>query len=329
MGSRRLLHLLGESRQSERRSSPLSPAPAPLGNAQPCTAAVPESRFARPRTDPWFRSTRAVGVRWESPSSSPPKSMRTALILVAALAAPIVSSASSAHSPGGHGPAVENVHIKAKDEVALEGSFYKPTAAQSPAVLLIHDAGASRAQLDPLADKLNKQGFAVLTLDLRGHGASKAGALDWDKLSDVEKKGTWSSAAQDLDAAATWILSQTNVRSTSLSLVGYGAGCALAVRHAKGDENVVCMALLAPNAADYGIDVRSDIQTLAGLPTYVVTSKDHEGERLAQEANASSGNPYVELFISPPKVASPLEDKNVPAKVAKWLADKVLPKKGR
>jgi len=254
--------------------------------------------------------------------------MRTALVLVAALAAPIVSFAHPGAALHGGGPAEESVHLKAKDEVALEGTFYKPAAPQSPAVILIHDAGASRAQLDPLADKLNKQGFAVLTLDLRGHGASKSGALDWDKLSDGDKKNTWSSAAQDVDAAASWILSQPNVRSTSLSLVGFGAGCALAVRHAKGDENVACMALLAPNAADYGIDVRSDIQTLAGLPTYVVTSKDHEAERMVQEANASSGNPYVELFISPPKVASPLEDKNVPAKVAKWLADKVLPKKG-
>ena len=70
-------------------------------------------------------------------------------------------------------------------------------------------------------------------------------------------------------------------------------------------------------------------QVLEGLPTFVVTAKDGDAERMALEANASSGNPYVELFISPPKLGTPLDDKSLPAKVAKWLADKAMPKKGQ
>ena len=123
-------------------------------------------------------------------------------------------------------------------------------------------------------------------------------------------------------------LDQPTIDSTSLSLVAYGSGCSIAVRHAKSDENVVCMALLAPNSGDYGFDVGADIQTLAGLPTFVVAAKDGDAERIALDANASSGSPYVEILVSPPKLTTPLDDKALPAKVSKWLADKAMPKKG-
>ena len=253
--------------------------------------------------------------------------MRRALIQVALLATPIVLT-STAHA--NRGASQEPVELKASDGHKVPGTFYKPGGNErAPGVILIHDAGSDRAQLDLLAERLSKQGFGVLAVDLRGHGASKTDKLAWEKLSETEKKSTWSFAQRDIDAAATWLLGQASIHSTSLSLVGYGAGCALAVRHAKSDENVESLVLLAPSVEAYGFDVRSDIQSLEGLPTYVVTSKDTEGERLAQEANASSGNPYVELFISPPKLSSPLEDKGLPSRVSKWLVEKAMPKKGR
>jgi len=252
--------------------------------------------------------------------------MRRALILAAA-AAPILCPAASAH-PGGGRVVPEIVHIPTDDGQSLEGSFRKPASGKAPAIVLVHDAGGDRSQLDPLADKLSKQGFGVLTLDLRGHGGSKSEALDWSKLSESDRKATWLLAPHDVDAATKWVLGQPNIQSTSLSLVGYGAGCALVVRHAKGDENVVCITLLAPNTAD----VRSDIQTLVGLPTFVVASKDDEAERMVKEANAASsgGVPYVDVFLAAPKATtSLLEDKRLPTKISDWISDKALPKKAR
>lgn len=254
--------------------------------------------------------------------------MRRALILAAFLAAPIVLTCPPAAAHGGS-VTQESVEIKASDGQVVRATFHKPSAPRSPGVLLIHDAGSDRAQLDPVAERLSKQGFGVLAIDLRGHGATKSEKLDWERLSESERKATWSFAQRDVDAAAAWLLANPSIHNTSLSLVGYGAGCALAVRHAKADENVQCLVLLSPNPQDYGFDVRADIQSLEGLPTYVVTSKDAQAERMAQEANASSGSPYVELFISPPKLSTPLEDKGLPSRVAKWLAEKTMPKKGR
>jgi len=235
--------------------------------------------------------------------------------------------AAAAHVAGRNEP--EIVKIKTDDGQELEGSFYKPASGRTPAVVLLHGAGGDRQQLEPIAARLHKEGFGVLTIDLRGHGGSKNGKPDWATLSEAQRKELWSAAPHDVSAAATWILHQPNIHSTSLSLVGVGEGCALAVRHAKSDENVVCMALLGPNAEDYGFDLRSDIQMLVGVRTYVVTSKD-DIQRMALEANAATaGSPYVDVMKSPPKLANPLEDKKLPSQVAQWMADKALPKRGR
>lgn len=284
-----------------------------------------------PARDPHSRLPSAADSPFSAPtkSTAPAPSRMRRVLIQAALLAPFLVGEAGATVRGSGRVVTEVVEIKTSDGQALEATFYKPVSGRPPAVILVHDAGASRIQLEPVADKLSKQGFGVLTLDLRGHGGSKTAKFDWDKFSEADKKSAWSFTPRDLDAAAEWLLGQPTIHSTSLSLVAYGSGCAIAVRHAKGDENVVCMALLAPNAADYGFDVRADIQTLVGLPTFVVTPKDDEAERMAQDANASSGNPYVELLFSPPKLTTPLDDKALPAKVTKWVAEKAMPKKGK
>jgi len=253
--------------------------------------------------------------------------MRRALVLAATLATPILL-AQNAAAAGSKSAPPETVEIKTSDGVKLAASFYKPRE-RAPAVLLVHDAGGNRAQLEPLAERLQKQGFGVVAIDLRGHGDSKTDKLDWATLSEGDKKSTWSYAPRDIDAAATWVLSQANIHGTSLSIVGVGSGCALAVRHAKSDDNVVCLALLAPHTQSFGFDVKADIQALAGLPTFVLASKNDEAERMAIDANTTSPNPFVDISLAASKTESVLEDKRLPAKVADWLADKALPKKGK
>jgi dienelactone hydrolase len=263
--------------------------------------------------------------------------MRRALVLATVLAAPIFSPPPAAHrAPPGGSRAPEIVQIKTSDGQTLQGSFYKPgggkkpVSGRAPSVLLVHEAGGKRGPLErALAERLCKEGFGVLSIDLRGHGGSATDELDWEKLSESERKATWSVAAEDLDAAAKWLLKQPSIQSTSLSLVAYSSGCALAVRHAKSDEAVVCLALVAPNAQDYGFDVQADIRLLAGLDTFVVASKNDAAERMVQEANAACGTPFMELFVLPDKLASPLENNTLPAKVTTWVGEKALPKRGR
>lgn len=251
--------------------------------------------------------------------------MQRALILAALMAVPITRPLSARSSPDSEG---ETVEITTQDQLILKGTYYAPED-RAPAVLLVHDAGADRSQLAEIADRLHRFGLGVLTIDLRGHGESKTSKYDWDKMDEDARAAMWQLALRDVDAAAAWLLARPNVHSTSLSLVGYRAGCALVARHTEGDENVVCMALLSPKAKDFGFDVKGAIHKLNGLPTYVVDRRNDETERLVTEANALTANPYVELYTIPAKTPTVLEDRKTPSKVAKWIADEARPRKGR
>jgi pimeloyl-ACP methyl ester carboxylesterase len=257
--------------------------------------------------------------------------MQRVLVLAALLAVPITGPAGASPSvlasANSRGVRVEQVEIKTSDQLTLTGSFYAPKR-RAPAVLLVHDAGSDREQLDFIAQRLSRKGLGVLTVDLRGHGDSKTSKLDWEKMSEEARASLWQLAPRDIDAAAAWVLKQPNIHSTNLSLVGYRAGCALVARHAEQDENVICMALLSPKAKDFGFDVEGAIHNVNGLPTYVIDRRNDETERLVTEANALS-TPYIELVTISPKAPTVLEDSKMPSKVAKWVVETAKPKKGR
>jgi pimeloyl-ACP methyl ester carboxylesterase len=76
----------------------------------------------------------------------------------------------------------DSVRFDSVDGVELRGSFYPAAKAKSPAVLMLHRYGGNREGWEPLAEKLQKEGFAVLTFDFRGHGESTKVSPDFWKI---------------------------------------------------------------------------------------------------------------------------------------------------
>ncbi len=270
--------------------------------------------------------------------------MQRALVLVVLWSTPIIAAASSPTGPVRTGSASvsgastqaftrENVVLETSDDLKLVGSFYPPRSkkknAPAPAALLVHDAGANREQLDAIAQRLQKSGFGVLTLDLRGHGESRTDDIDWSTLDERGRASLWQLAPRDLEAAASWLLGQKGIHSTNLSLVGYRAGCALVARHAEQDENVIGMMLLSPKAQDLGFDVERTMHNVNGLPTCIIDQKNDETTRLIADANALTSTPWVEYVPVASKQQTVLDDSKTPSKVSSWLGDIALPKKGR
>lgn len=270
--------------------------------------------------------------------------MQRALVLVALAATPIIAHATprSAAAPlAGAGetptPAAavepgERVEVRTSDDLKLTGSYFEAKGRSdqlAPGCVLVHDAGGDRRQMDDVADRLQRLGFAVLALDLRGHGDSRTAGLDWSALDEGARSALWALAARDVEAGARWLAKVKGVHSTNLSLVGFGAGCALAVRQATRDENVRCIALLGPRSREFGFDVEADLKDLGGLPTLVLAPRPaEETQRMVEAANQVS-HPYIELVLCTSKTPSVLEDKKTPAKVASWVKDMATPKKGR
>ncbi len=225
---------------------------------------------------------------------------------------------------------VEEVQIKTQDKQELAGSFYpSKRVGRAPAVLLVHDAGSDRSAFTKVARSLQKRGFAVLSIDLRGHGASVTEAYNWGAATDEQHLKTWALAMRDLVASTSFLRERDDVHNSNLSLVGVGAGAALAVKYALRDENARAVVLVAPQAKAYGYDMLKDVFELGGLPTMIMTPKAarQQADELQEAANrGNDGIEYVKLKVLKLKQGEgPLTDKHLPKVVTDFLRGEAMP----
>lgn len=290
----------------------------------------------------------AAGSCTGAPPPLPPmlRALKTAAALPLALlaAAALSPAAPSQAAPGTTGTAApggatlpfvsegEAVEIKTRDNLTLKGSFYAPKKKgyRAPAALLVHGAGEDRIQLEKIGVTLQKRGFAVLSIDLRGHGDSTCDECDWAKMSEEDRERTWAYALRDLAAGATYLRSRDDVHTSNLSIVGVRSGSAIAARYAKSDENVRALVMIAPQANELGFDISADLNELGGMPTLILAAKDGRNlaDRMQLAAHSANGDlEYVVVKALKNEETDVLSDKRLNGELSGWLKDTVLPKK--
>jgi dienelactone hydrolase len=263
----------------------------------------------------------------------------TPAVLAASLALPAIlpvvpapAAASAAAEPAPLAEPFERVQLTTEDKLSLVAAFYAPKdqKQKSPGAVLVHDAGGSRADLEPLAVRLQKQGFAVLTVDLRGHGESATAESDWKKANEETRLREWSLATRDVKAAAEYMRGREIVQSTNLSLVGYRSGGSLVARHAVRDEGVRDLVLIDPQPDNLGYALVKDLEELSGLPTFIAVTKEEQptAKRLAEAAQRNAADKeFIEVCLSKDEDIDLLADKKLQNDVVKWMLDKAMPKK--
>ena len=228
----------------------------------------------------------------------------------------------------------EPVNLVAADKVATKAVFYVPKSSdeKAPAALLVHDAGSDGESLVQIAEYLNKRGFGVLLLDLRGHGKSATKDLDWANLDEEAQERLWAVALDDVQAGAEWLRKRKDIHSSNLTVLGVRASCALAARHAVGDENARAAVLIAPKAQTLGFDVLRDLRSLGGLPTLILCEKTgrQEAVRMCNAShNANGGQEYITVQYMKCKSEKLTTDSKVKSRLGSWLRDQVTPRRGR
>ena len=104
------------------------------------------------------------------------------------------------------------------DGVSLAATLFAPDGAPPsggwPGVLLLHGLGADRSQVNALAEQhLAPYGYAVLTVDARGHGAS-GGRSTLDGPREIA----------DYAAALNWLRARPGVNDAKIGAIGFSLG---------------------------------------------------------------------------------------------------------
>lgn len=182
-------------------------------------------------------------------------------------------------------PTPLTVEIAANDGLTLVGDYYAQAEA-APAVLLLHMLGSQRGAWQPILVDLYGAGYAVLAVDLRGHGDS-GGAQDW-VLAEADVQ-TW------LD----WLREQDTVRDEALAIVGASIGGNLALLGCANDAACVTAVALSPGLDYRGVAPENAVvEGLAERSALLVAAQGdgYSADSVKQMAAAARGEIGLRLF---------------------------------
>lgn len=183
------------------------------------------------------------------------------------------------------------------DGETVRGHLYAPPGAHPqrvPAVLFAHGLSSSSVEFYDFPEKIARAGYACLTLDHRGHGASdgERGVLTKERVRDDLLGG--------LDALAR----EYHVDTSRVALLGHSTGAALALCAAPQIPNLQCLIALAPVAR-----LRDEMNLfefiayyLLHLLNYPVRLFYRKGLRVPYKVD------YKRLYVSPEAVARAQKD---------------------
>lgn len=151
-------------------------------------------------------------------------------------------------------PTPTQVSIAAVDELVLAADWYLIDGDQ-PTVLLIHQLYTDRRSWDEVVLHLHESGFNVLSVDVRGAGAT-GGAINWRAA--IDDIGSW----------LTWLHDVAGVRPDGINVLGSSMGSSLAIEACA--QTTLCRAVVAisPGWDYYSITLDESIATRPVLAIY-------------------------------------------------------------
>lgn len=184
------------------------------------------------------------------------------------------------------------VELDASDGLVLVGLYYAPGPeavgdSGAPAVLLMHHGGSRKEAWIDFIPVLAEAGYAVLTVDLRGHGETGGGF-------------EWALADEDALLWLAWLRDQPEVDPQRVSIVGASLGGDVGLRIMPRDEQLRTLVSLSPLLALDGdsIGTLEAAESLGPRPLYVVAAQGVEAEAEAVHAllGAAEGNIQARLY---------------------------------
>ncbi|MBN1489399.1 MAG: alpha/beta fold hydrolase [Phycisphaerae bacterium] len=187
------------------------------------------------------------------------------------------SGAATAAGPTSQSSEPARVSFTTDDGVMIVGDYYAPKAPPkegAPVVILLHMYQRTRSDWQPLVPHLRDAGFAVLAIDLRGHGESRLPGADasTDGPASNDRK-VYRAMYQDVMAAYAWLGQQKAIDLTRFAMVGASLGCSVAIDYAARDRSVDAMVCLSPGTNYLGVSTTTHIKKCTGQKILLLASQ--------------------------------------------------------
>lgn len=166
------------------------------------------------------------------------------------------------------------------DLVRLRATLEIPTGvpAPIPAVLLLHGFGEDRLAWDGLKKQLLDHGWAVMALDLRGHGESKS-----KNGSPIQASAGWridpNEFPQDLDPALDWLKAQRRLDNRKIVVIGFDTGANLALIASGRFPEVRTVVAINPKLSE-SLALAGSAQDFTPRSALIFTADQAEGNRI-------------------------------------------------
>jgi pimeloyl-ACP methyl ester carboxylesterase len=187
----------------------------------------------------------------------------------------IVASTNSTAAVADTGP-----ELQAFDLVKLKASYELPQGvpAPIPAVLFLHGYGENRKVWEDLRKQFLERGWAVMSLDLRGHGDSLT-----KNQRPIQASTAWRNSPRefplDVAPALDWLKRQTRLNSSKIVIVGYDVGANLALVSSGKYREVRTVVAVKPNPKE-SLEMAGSAQDFRPRSALVVTETAAVGDEL-------------------------------------------------
>jgi dienelactone hydrolase len=179
----------------------------------------------------------------------------------------------------------KSVTLDTADGWRIAGWYWAPASpkGKAPGVILLHQFGRDKASWGAIPAQLVKQGYAVVAIDLRGHGESVGPGgqrVAPKELTDPD----YTAMLRDVRAADQYLGAQPGVDRERIGIIGASIGADLAIIYLSASRHVRTAVCLSPGLNYHGLKPLEFMQAVDKRPLYLIAGQgDTDSAKAADE----------------------------------------------
>lgn len=220
--------------------------------------------------------------------------------------------------------------VTTEDKVRIRLTYFKPAVKEGEkraCVILVHMLNRTREDWKAFAESLKKEGYCVVTYDIRNHGNSgKKDPGDPIKMS----KQDWMAALKDIKAIKEWLAPRAECDVKRLAVIGASIGGALAAHYAAGDADVKAVGLLSPANNPQRLETLTAMERIAERAIFAAAAEDDKPyPDIVKRIRAAALTATVKLYTRGGHGTRMFGNEDTPGDLAKsllaWIKENVKP----